>query len=594
MSEEFQFGPVWTSKGVQFRLWAPDAKSVRLCLNERPPVAMSAGDRGWYNCTVADAKAGDTYYFLVGDNAVRIPDPASWFQPMGTEGASELVKPSTFRWTDEDWKGRPWEEAVIYELHTGCFTEKGTYKGVEEKLDYLSSLGMTAIELMPVADFAGQRGWGYDGVLPFAPHEAYGRPEDLKHLIDRAHAKGIMVFLDVVYNHFGPAGNFLNVYAKEFFTEHHHTPWGVAINFEGSREVRDFFLSNALYWLEEYHFDGLRLDAVHAIKDSSEKHFLYELAEKIRATLTGRQVHLILENDRNESHFLTRDGRGMPDFYTAQWDDDIHHVFHVLLTGEKTGYYEDYADDAFDRLERCLTEGFAYQGEPSLHRHGEARGEPTAALPPAAFVSFLQNHDQIGNRAMGERLCHLASPHKLRLAQAIMLLSPQPPMLFMGEEWAASSPFLYFCDFHGELAKAVREGRRKEFKSFSEFSDPEARLRIPDPNARDTFEASRVNWHERETEPYVSAYAHTQHLIALRRKHILPLLKSGFVKTLHRKAGPQRLNITYLFKKGEAEVTANFSDSPMPLGYIAGEPIWGADKGKLDPWECCWVVRHYE
>ncbi len=410
----------------------------------------------------------------------------SRFQPDDVHGASEVIDPSAYAWKHPGWCGRPWEDAVFYELHVGTFSPEGTYGGVADRLRYLKDLGVTAVELMPVADFPGARNWGYDGVAIFAPDSIYGRPEELKALVDAAHELEMMIFLDVVYNHFGPEGNYLHAFAKRFFNPDRHTPWGAAINFDGedSRPVRDFFINNALYWLEEYRFDGLRFDAVHAIEDTSKPDILTELAETVHSRVDSRRhVHLVLENDKNESRYLGRDGALRPRHYVAQWNDDVHHAYHVVVTGEGGGYYKDYADRPGEHLARCLTEGFAYQGDPSPFREGEIRGEPSAGLPATAFVSFIQNHDQIGNRAFGERINMLAPAEAMRAATTILCLAPAPPMLFMGQEWASSRPFLFFCNLGPELVEPVREGRRKEFASFPEFSDPKARERIPDPNA---------------------------------------------------------------------------------------------------------------
>ncbi|HEX2725573.1 MAG TPA: malto-oligosyltrehalose trehalohydrolase, partial [Beijerinckiaceae bacterium] len=432
------FGAELTSGGVRFALWAPTARDVALVLDGAEHAMPHDGD-GWRRLVVPTAHAGSRYQYRI-DGDLLVPDPASRFQPDDVSGPSAVIDPTAYAWADAGWRGRPWEEAVLYEVHVGTATPEGTYAGLAGKLEDLRDLGVTAIELLPLSDFPGARNWGYDGVLPFAPDASYGTPDDLKALVDRAHALGLMIFIDVVYNHFGPAGNYLHSYAGSFFTERHQTPWGAGINFDGaaSRPVRDFFIHNALYWLQEFHVDGLRFDAVHAILDDSEHHVLAEIAEHARAALPGREVHLVLENDANQARFLRREPDGHPALYTAQWNDDLHHCWHTLLTGEDDGYYVDYADEPVRRLGRCLAEGFAYQGEPSAHRNGEARGEPSAHLPPAAFVSFLQNHDQIGNRALGERISHLAPPERLALARAGVLLAPHVPMLYMGEEWDAS------------------------------------------------------------------------------------------------------------------------------------------------------------
>ena len=472
---------------MRFRLWAPAARRVELCLENVGKVnrfPLQRCDQGWFELVTDAAKPGTFYRFQI-DDGQEVPDLASRFQPRDVHGHSEVIDPHAFDWQDDAWIGRRWEEAVIYELHVGAFTQAGTFSSARERLDYLADLGVTALELMPVADFPGRRNWGYDGVYQFAPDSTYGRPEDLKKFVQSAHARGIIVLLDVVYNHFGPEGNYLGLYAPQFFTDRHHTPWGNAINFDGaaSRTVRDFFINNALYWLNEYRFDGLRLDAVNAILDDSTPDILTELADVVRSTIQpGRHVDLILENDRNQSHYLQRTKQCRPRTYSAQWNDDIHHTLHVVVTGERDGYYSDYSDRPVDRLGRCLAEGFAYQGEVSIYRNGEKRGEPTTGLPPTAFVSFLQNHDQIGNRAFGERILAIADPRAVRAASAILLLSPQTPLLFMGEEFGAQTPFLFFCDFEEDLAAAVTDGRRNEFARFARFSDPAAREGIPDPN----------------------------------------------------------------------------------------------------------------
>jgi maltooligosyltrehalose trehalohydrolase len=511
------FGAEYRSRDeTRFRLWAPSARAAALCLDGREQGMAPAGD-GWFEA-VAPAAPGSRYMFRI-DGGLRVPDPASRFNPEGVHGPSEVVDPAAFDWTtDEDWRGRPWEEAVVYELHVGCFSPQGTFAGVARRLDHLVELGVTAIELMPVASCAGRRNWGYDGVLLFAPAAAYGRPEELKALVRAAHAHGLMVLLDVVYNHFGPDGNYLSAYAKRFFDPGRHTPWGPAIAFDGadSRAVRDFYVANALYWLEEFRFDGLRFDAVHAIRDDSATHILAEIAAAVRAG-PGREraVHLVLENDCNAARFL-RAGGG----YAAQWNDDVHHALHRLITGEADGYYVDYGPNPVRHLGRCLAEGFAYQGERSPYRDGARRGEPSGDLPPSRFVSFLQNHDQVGNRAYGERIGALAPPAPLRAAVALTLLAPSPPLLFMGEEFAAATPFLYFCDFDAALADAVKRGRRSEFAR--RFAVP--RESVPDPNGDETFLRSRLDWHSVDVEPHRGWLAFYRELLALRRREIAPRL----------------------------------------------------------------------
>lgn len=515
--------------GVLFQLWAPTAEGVELCLEDDPeggPVLpMPAAENGWYRHHIPEAGPGSRYRFRINGD-IRVPDPASRCQSDDVHGPSEVIDPAAFSWPDDGWLGRPWEETVLYELHVGAFTPEGTFRALEERLDYLAELGVTAIELMPVADFPGARNWGYDGVLPFAPDRSYGRPEDLKRLVAAAHARHLMVFLDVVYNHFGPEGNYLHLYSAPFFTERHQTPWGAAINYDGpqNRVVRDFFIHNALYWIEEYRLDGLRLDAVHAICDDSRPDILTELADAIRnGPGRLRQVHLVLENDANQARYLERQ-EGRPRWYKAQWNDDIHHCFHVLLTGEVEGYYADYREAPAAALGRCLAEGFAYQGEPSEYQKGKNRGEPSAALPATAFVSFLQNHDQVGNRAFGERLTKLAEEKSLRIMTAVLLLAPSVPLLFMGEELGTRTPFPFFCDFGPDLQEAVTAGRRREFARFSAFRHASARARIPDPVAADTYLCAKIRWEEATSERGLAWSRFYQGLLRLRQRFVVPRL----------------------------------------------------------------------
>ncbi len=524
------FGAEWgLTTGARFRLWAPGATRVELELARGPGreiLPMTVLPDGWFEARVADAVPGTRYGFRVEDR-LTVPDPASRWNPDDVHGLSAVVDPFAFDWPDDAWRGRPWEEAVVYELHVGTFTAAGTFRAAIERLDDLVDLGVTAIELMPVADFPGARGWGYDGVLPFAPDAAYGTPDELKALIAAAHARGLMVLLDVVYNHFGPEGNYLHVYAQDFFNPRHQTPWGAAVNFDGerARTVRDFFVHNALYWIEEFHFDGLRLDAVHAIADDSRPDIVEEIAATVRAGPgRDRHVHIVLENDHNQARYLRRDGAQCPALATAQWNDDIHHALHVLAVGETDGYYADYAERPLHQLGRCLAEGFAYQGDPSPYRGGQLRGEPSAHLPATAFVVFTQTHDQVGNRAFGERIAALADPPVLRAAIACTLLSPAPPMLFMGEEFAASSPFLFFCDFGPDLAAAVTRGRREEFGRFARFRDPAVQASIPDPNAPATFARSKLDWTERDRGTHREWLEFYRRCLRVRRERIVPHL----------------------------------------------------------------------
>jgi malto-oligosyltrehalose trehalohydrolase len=455
---------------------------------------------------------------------------------------------------------------------------------------------------MPIADFPGQRNWGYDGVLLFAPDATYGRPEDFKAFIDAAHARGLMVLLDVVYNHFGPVGNHLRAYAPQFFTDGHKTPWGDAINYDGadSGPVREFMIHNALYWIDEYCLDGLRLDAVHAIADTGPKHVVDELAERVRglAAAQGREIHLILENEANRARFLERTQGGRPRWFTAQWNDDVHHCLHVAATGETRGYYEDYPDPRA-MLARGLTEGFVYQGEPSAHHNGRRRGEPSRHLPPAAFVNFIQNHDQVGNRAFGERLTQLAAPEVVRAVAAIYLLCPSAPMLFMGEEWGSLCPFTYFCDLP-RLATEIREGRRKEFARFPEFSSPAAREAIPDPNDRATFERGRLAWSELEDPTHSQTLEWYRMVLTLRREVLLPVFRTRSTSSSFALGGPAGLRVSWGFEHDvELSLVANLSNArlvqvPRPEGRVIFAQGAITDEVtrtlQLDPWGIAWCL----
>lgn len=497
------FGAEVTGIGeTRFRVWAPSVSDVSLLLDDNRTLPMSGAAGGWFELS-ANVAAGARYRYRMPDGTA-VPDPVSRRQDGDVHGWSVVVDPNAFEWRNPEWRGRPWHEAVIYEVHPGL---AGGFAGITGDLERLKALGVTVVELMPIADFPGTRNWGYDGVLPYAPDESYGTVEELKTMIDRAHGLGMMVMLDVVYNHFGPDGAYLHVFAKEFFEADKHSPWGAAIDF-GRAEVRDYFTQNALYWLHEYRFDGLRFDAVHAI---SEQSYLQELSRTLRDSAgDGRFVHLVLENEHNASSLIG----GGADF-DAQWADDFHHCVHVLLTGEQEGYYEDY-DGPADMLATALSEGFVYQGQVSPR--GKSRGEASGHLAPTAFVACLQNHDQIGNRALGERLTLLTRPAALEAATVLLLLSPQIPLIFMGEEVGTQAPFFFFTDHNDELAELVRQGRRKEFAHFSAFSDTMRRDMIPDPNAPSTYETSRVERHPRDPDR-TRLY---ETLLGIRAREIMP------------------------------------------------------------------------
>jgi maltooligosyltrehalose trehalohydrolase len=575
---------------VRFRLWAPGQDGVSLLIEQQEAVALERHEDGWLELTTEVAHAGSRYVYQIS-SGLRVPDPASRQQADSVHGPSVVVDPLAYQWRSVDWRGRPWMEAVLYELHAGTFSDSGDFAGVQRRLDWLADLGITAIELMPVADFAGWRNWGYDGVLPFAPARPYGAPDQLKALIDAAHERGLMMFLDVVYNHFGPDGNYLGQYAPQFFTDRHHTPWGAAIDFT-QPVVREFFIHNAIYWLNEFRFDGLRLDAVHAILDDSPTHILTELAARVReACGPDRHVHLVLENDANQARFL-----GSPR-YDAQWNDDFHHASHVVLTRESEGYYVDYQRDPLAALGRALAQGFVYQGETSVHRDGAPRGEPTQALPLSAFVAFLQNHDQVGNRAFGERLAQLVRPELLKAAASILILSPQIPMLFMGEEWASARPFQFFCDFQGELAQAVRDGRRREFAKFPAFAAPNVRNRIPDPNDVATFQRSRVDWSEIERDGHSDHLHYCRELLAVRRRDLMPRLGRTAAKDARYDTTEGLLQVSWrLADNAVLTLLANLrAESSVPVVVPRGRMLHSthphvADDAAKPGWFAAWYL----
>ena len=503
---------------ASFRVWAPHVKSVQVDLSGRR-VDMAVGTGGWWRVEVPDARAGDDYA-LVLDGGRPLPDPRSPCQPQGIHGSSRLVDHSAFNWSDQRWQPGPLASAIIYELHVGTFTPEGTFTAAIGKLDHLVDLGITHVELMPVNEFSGQRGWGYDGVGLYAPHHAYGRPDDLKELVDAGHAHGLAVLLDVVYNHLGPAGNHLNRFGP-YLTNWYKTPWGPAVNLDawGSDEVRAFLIDNALMWLRDYHFDGLRLDAVHAFCDLSAVHFLEELAAQVKRleAVVGRRLVLIAESDLNNPRVVQSPemgGFGLD----AQWSDDFHHALHTVLTGEHQGYYADFGKLA--DLAYALEHAYVYDGRYSRHR-GRHHGRPIGDMSGHCFLGYLQNHDQVGNRARGERSSALLSPRRLKIGAALVLTSPFVPMLFQGEEWAASTPFQYFTDHQDpNLAKAVTEGRRREFATFG-WKPGE----VPDPQAFDTFARSRLNWDELTCPPHAEILEWHRRLIRLRRS--MPELSDG-------------------------------------------------------------------
>ena len=569
---ELPFGAEPVAGGVRFRLWAPRARKVLLLLEQQGaglPMSMQPEADGWFSLLSNRAGPGSRYKYVIDGEA--FPDPASRFQPTGVHGASEVIDPAAYTWRDTDWRGRNWEETIVYELHLGTFSESGDCAGAVSHLDELHALGVTVVELMPVSAFPGNRNWGYDGVQLFAPAAPYGRPDDLKALVEACHARGLAVMLDVVYNHFGPEGNYLHAVTPEFFTDRQHTPWGTAINYDGpdSRPVRDFMIANALYWLEEFHFDGLRLDAVHAIVDDSKTDIVTEIGAVVRSRISNRPIHLVLENDKNEARRLTRQN-GRTTGFTAQWNDDLHHALHVLVTGETAGYYGDFAEKPAAMLGRALATGLAFQGEPSTFRGGEPRGERSDTLPATAFVSFLQNHDQIGNTPLGKRIADRAPEAAVHAAVAVVLLSPQVPLLFMGEEWACSRPFTFFCDLSPPLDAAVREGRRREFAQYPEFVDPEMQARIPDATAPATFQHAKLGWSERDQGAHAQWLARYRRLIEIRKAEIVPRLADIVPGGDCHMLGAAAIRVDWRFGDGTRLVLlANFGEEPTPLATRA-------------------------
>ena len=581
------FGTRLTADGATFRLWAPAAKRVDLLLEK--PYPLRRGDDGWFSGEVSGVKAGALYKLRI-DDEIDVPDPASAFQPEDVSGPSEVIDHAAYGWRASDWRGRPWPEAVVLESHVGTFTPDGTYRAMIGKLDHLVATGITALELMPLADFAGSRNWGYDGVLWYAPDSAYGRPDDLKTLIDEAHLRGLMVLLDVVYNHFGPEGNYLGRYAPGFFTDA-QTPWGSAIDYRVP-EVRAFAIENALYWLREYRFDGLRLDAVHAIPEQGEISMLHDLSIAVGklAAETGRHIHLMLENDDNSASALDAVQDPPRGKYRAQWNDDYHHAWHVLLTSEAHGYYRDYQRSPLEDIARALGSGFVYQGEASAHRGGRRRGEPSGSLAPTAFVNFLQNHDQIGNRALGDRLESQASAAAIEAGLAITLLAPMIPMLFMGEEWGSKAPFPFFCDFRGDLAEAVRNGRRKEFAgAYATYGDE-----IPDPLAPSTFRSAVLDWDSRNQPPGRRRLALVRDLLMIRHREIVPRL-AGATFGEARAADNGLLTANWRMGDGATlRLLANLSANEIihQQGETIGGTVWGGKASELiAPWSVFWHLE---
>jgi maltooligosyltrehalose trehalohydrolase len=569
-----RFGALpFEDSGVRFRVWAPGARELTLTLESGAAAGtrlMPRDEDGVHDLIVDGARPGDRYHYRIDGGDPR-PDPASRFQPEGVHGPSEVIDPSAFRWQHR-WRGRAVTDLVIYELHVGTFSPEGTFDGARARLRALRDLGVTAIELMPVADFAGERNWGYDGVCLFAPSRAYGRPDDLRRLVDEAHGFGLSVLLDVVYNHLGPEGAYLPEFNPGHFTERHETPWGRGINVDGpgAAMVRRFIVENAVHWIQEYRVDGLRLDATHAIIDDSPVHIVAELAAAARA-VAAHPIIVHAEDHRNLALMVepvASGGWGLD----AVWADDFHHVVRRLLAGDAHGYYADFAGTTGE-LARTLEEGWLFTGQLSPNM-GERRGTPARHLPMLRSVICIQNHDQIGNRAAGGRLHHAIPPERWRAASALLLTAPMTPLLFMGQEWAASAPFQYFTDLEPGLGRLVTAGRRREFAGFPEFNDPSARERIPDPQSRGTFERSRLDWSERSAPGHAEVLALSTRLLALRLE--FPALGAS-VETRARAIAAD--DDTVVLERGEGFwIIARLRGAgTVDLARAAGEPLARGD-----------------
>lgn len=597
-----RWGTRVTKAGVCFRLFAPALRDADpppgLLIDREPePLPMRSLGEGWFESVNAHAHPGSLYRFRLPDGHV-VADPASRFQPQDVHGASEVVDPLAFEWNDAGWYGRPWAEAVLYELHVGAFTPEGTFQAAAARLDHLAATGITAIELMCLTDFPGLRSWGYDGVLLFAPDSAYGRPEDLKAFIDAAHARGLLVLLDVVFNHFGPEGNDLPSYFPQIFSQEHRTAWGSGLNFDGPgcTEVRELILESALYWIEEFHADGLRLDATHEMHDNSAKHILEELAERVHtfaaAQVPPRHVHLILENEDTLGRRLTRTPGGEVMAYSAQWNHAIDHLLGAALAGECSAHDPQNTHE-IEEIGKALAEGFVAAATNCQPAAAEVR------VPPTAFVSFIQTHDLVGNRPFGDRLHSLAAPEAVRAVAAVYLLAPQVPMLFMGEEWAASTPFPYFCDFHGDLAEAVRKGRCEDMSKTGQLCADELK-RVPDPGAESTFRCAQLRWEELEAEPHRGQLDWYKRVLTARRDHVVPLLRSlaqacGHFDVL----GAAALTVSWQLPEGVVlRLAANLCRSASPKFSPGGEVFWlegtevPAEDGQtsLGPWSVRWSL----
>jgi maltooligosyltrehalose trehalohydrolase len=564
-----ELGATVTPKGVRFKVWAPKPSSLSVKVaGDSKEISMTPEGNGYLTTFVKGLGPGVRYHYLLNGDQPR-PDPVSRFQPEGVHAPSEVVDPNLFEWEDQGWRGIPLAEMIFYEIHTGTFTQEGTFEGIIPLLDYLKhDLGVTAIELMPVAQFPGERNWGYDGVYLYAPQNSYGGPYGLKRLVNTCHRKGLAILLDVVYNHLGPEGNYLSDYAP-YFTDRYKTPWGPAINFDGpeSDHVRRFIIDNALYWVTEYHMDGLRIDAIHGIFDFSAQHILYDIREAVhqQAKQLGRSIHVIAESDLNDVRVINppkQGGYGLD----AQWNDDFHHCLHTLLTGERNGYYQDFGE--LNQLVKAIREGFVYSGQYSSYRK-RRHGSSSRHLSPVKFVVFSQNHDQVGNRAKGDRLSTPVSFETLKLAAGMVLLSPNIPLLFMGEEYGEEAPFQYFVSHSDqELIDAVRKGRKEEFSAFQWDGE------IPDPQDVATFLRSKLNLDLRHQEKNNILLEFYRRLIQLRKE--IPSLSCRDKKSIRIEVFEKEKGLLMKRDVGEDRtiVLFNFSDKPIQIETTIEHGTW--------------------
>jgi maltooligosyltrehalose trehalohydrolase len=559
--------------GVHFRIWAPAARSVAIELEGQLPRELAPEPRGYYSGLVEEARTGSRYRIHLAGRDGALPDPASRFQPDGPHGPSEVVDPTEFEWSDGDWRGIPPERLIIYELHVGTFTAEGTWAAAEKRLPALADLGITCVEMMPVADFVGEFGWGYDGVDLFAPTHLYGRPDDLRRFIDRAHGLGLAVLLDVVYNHLGPDGNYLTAYSPAYMSDRRGTEWGDALNFDGRDRgpVREFFIANAGYWIDEYHFDGMRLDATHRIYDSSDEHILAAIVRRVRAAGGASTTFIAAENDMNAAR-LVRPSEAGGFGLDAMWNDDFHHAARVALSGRREGYYRDYRGTA-DEFVALAKHGFLFQGQDK-----RARGTAALDLPPQSYVVYLENHDQIAHSAAGKRGHELASPGDWRALTAYLLLSPSIPLLFQGQEFSASAPFLFFADHQGELGRLVRKGRAKFLAQFASLASPEAQARLDDPGVPETFRRCALD--DRERERNLQALALHRDLIALRRD-VLPTILRIDGATLNDRAWVLR----YFTEDGRDKLLIFNLGHDLVLESVA-QPLLGPIEER--PWRLVW------